>query len=566
MKFLIPVLCGVAPVWAAPGGGIGGMRCEYNVSPVNIDTGSPRFTWTCSEIVPVRYTVRLAASEKDLVNNRKGVMWQKTVAAGNLPVKYDGKKALEPHTTYYWQVIASDRGGKQVVSPVASFSTAKLSDADWSAFWISDSLDKEVEAAPMLRKTFSVGKGVSDARIYVSSAGYNEIRINGERVDDSHMNPGYTHFDKRLLYDVIDVTPFLKEGENVITAVLGNGFFNCQSTAVWNFENARWRERPALLCEIIAKDSGGKGICLVQTDSSWQSATGPYTYNNIYSGDRYDGRLEIEDWHNAGVERLPLPDVVRVASPAPLLKAQMQPPIRPTEIIRPTLVKSWGDTIFVFDMGKNISGVCELTARGERGTHFRLSHGEMLKNDLRLQQGNIDIYYRPEKPGEKFQTDEFILAGNGGCESFKPMFTYHGFRFVEVTADRPVNLTADNVKGYLMHTDVERVGNFECSNEVLNKLYNATILSYVDNLHSIPTDCPQREKNGWTADAHAAIDLALLNYDGITFYEKWMNDFIDNQKEDGNISGVIPTSDWGYGDSPGPVWDAALFIIPGSHI
>lgn len=540
---------------------IDNLRCEYNVSPINIDTQTPRFTWVCHDITAVEYTVRLASSEIGLKKG-KGIIWEKSVNPNEMPVKYDGKKSLKPHTTYYWEVTAVDANGDKATSPVATFTTAKFSGKDWTADWISDGLDKEIEAAPMLRKVFSMPEDFKDARLYVTSAGYNEIRVNGKRIDDSHMNPGYTHFDKRLLYDVIDVTPFLTEGNNVITAVLGNGFYNCQSKAVWDFENARWRDRPSLLCELLVTDKAGKSKCVVKTDNSWQTATGPYTYNNIYSGDRYDGTLEIADWYNPDKETVKAQNVVVTKAPAPLLKAQMQPPIRPTEIIRPSLVKSWGDTIFVFDMGKNISGVSELSVVGERGTHFKLSHGEMLKNDLRLQQGNIDIYYHPQKPGEKFQTDEFILAGNGEQESFKPMFTYHGFRFVEVASDRPVTLTADNLKGYLIHTDVERVGNFNCSNDVLNKIYGATMLSYVDNLHSIPTDCPQREKNGWTADAHVAIDLALLNYDGITFYEKWMNDFIDNQKEDGNISGVIPTSNWGYGDSPGPVWDAALFIIP----
>lgn len=382
----------------------------------------------------------------------------------------------------------------------------------------------------MFRKQFTVGNNMADARMYGAVAGYHVVYINGKRVGDSHMEPGYTHYDKRNLYSTYDVTSLLHPGTNTVTAVLGNGFYNCQSKAVWDFERARWRNRPALLCEIMVFDKEGAPSVAVATDSTWQTATGPYTYNNIYSGDRYDGRLTPEKWQNAQV----------VAAPSPLLKAQTMPHIRPVERIRPLLMKSWGDTVFVFDMGKTIAGVTAMNVAGERGTHFTISSGEMLTPDGRLLQDNINVYYRPEKPGEKFQTDEFTLAGTGTDENFSPEFTYHGFRYVEVKADRPVKLSADNITGLFMHTDLAPAGKFKCSEPLLNRIHAATMLSYLGNLHSIPTDCPQREKNGWTADAHVAIDLGLLNYDGITLYEKWMNDFADNQRESGNIAGIIP--------------------------
>lgn len=539
--------------------GIENLRCEYSRNPINVDVQQPRFTWIYDDFIPEKVLVRLAASPNEL---EAGPLWQTEVMASQLPLKYDGAYQLKPHTTYYWHVTATDGNGKKVVSNTASFTTAKYNESDWMARMITDGNDKECEAAPMFRKTFVVPSDIKTARIYVTSAGYNEIKINGKRIDDTHMNPGYTHFDKRLLYDVVDVTSLLKPGKNVITAVLGNGFYNCQSKAVWDFEIARWRNRPGLMCEILGWDSDGNTRCIVTTDSSWLTATGPYTYNNIYSGDRYDARLGDADWTDAGYDDSSWTRAKEIQLPAEILCAQTSEPIRPTEIINPVLLKSWGDTVFVFDMGKNIAGVTSLRLKGENGTHLCISHGELLDDTGRIQQGNINVYYRPEKPGEKFQTDEFTLKGSGREEEFTPMFTYHGFRYAEVVSDRPVKLSAKNVKGLKIHTDLRRVGSFECSNPLLNKIYDATMLSYVDNIHSIPTDCPQREKNGWTADAHAAIDLALINYDGIKFYEKWMNDFIDNQRPDGNIAGIIPSSGWGYGDWPGPVWDAALFIIP----
>lgn len=533
------------------GNSVSNLRCEYLTDPVGIDEQAPRFTWTVAR-QSAPYVVEVAETPEDLSAGK--LIWQsEELPASTLSAVYTGP-ALKSHHRYAWRVASGDN-----TSDAASFETAKMTPADWQASWISDTLDMEYEPAPMLRKEFKLDKVPAQARAYISTNGYYELWINGKRVGDSHMDPGYTHYDKRNLYATYNVSDLLNEGDNTIAAVLGNGFANCQSKAVWDFERARWRRRPAMIFELREPDASE---AIVVSDSTWRTATGPYTYNNIYSGDRYDARLEPAGWRTAGFDDSAWSTAAAVEAPSPLLKAQAMPAIRPVEVIEPKLLSNFGDTVYVFDMGKNIAGVSSLEVTGENGTHFRMSHGEMLKDDGRLQQGNIDVYYRPQKPGEKFQTDEFILAGTGQPEYFRPGFTYHGFRYVEVTADRPVKLTADNVKGYFMHTDVQPVGSFESSEPLLGKIYDATMLSYVDNLHSIPTDCPQREKNGWTADAHVAIDLALQNYDGITLYEKWMNDFADNQRDNGNIAGIIPSCGWGYGNWPGPVWDAALFVIP----
>lgn len=549
---------------AAPRAVITDLRCEHLVRPLGIDAANPRFTWRFDGVKgdfhQQSYQIEIDTDSLRLVKGKAGV-WVSPRTESRLPLAvYSGDVSLKSHTRYYWRVISWDRGRK-VTSAVSSFETAKMGRDDWQARWISDGQDKEVEAAPLFRKQFSLDKGVRSARVYVSATGYYELFINGLRVGDHHMDPGFTHFDKRVLYVTYDITELLREDDNAVAAALGNGFYNCQSRASWAFESARWRARPSMLCELrLTLDDGSEVV--VATGDDWLTSTGGYTYNNIYSGDKYDARLEEPGWNGASFDDSRWSPAQIVASPAPLLVAQNMPAIRPVEEIRPVALKSFGDTIHVFDMGRNISGVCRLAVRGESGTTFTLQHGELLKANGRLEPGNIDVYYHPDKSGEVFQTDVFTLRGTGRDEVFAPQFTYHGFRYVEVKSDRPVRLTADNLTGLFMRTAIPQVGSFSCSNPLLNKIWNATMLSYQDNLHSIPTDCPQREKNGWTADAHVAIDLALLNFDGITLYEKWMNDFIDNQRADGTISGIIPTDTWGYGDWPGPVWDAALFIIP----
>lgn len=523
------------------------LRTEYLTDPIGLDTPNPRFTWEYTgedeNFIASRHEISIGTDPKNLQTYTEGM-------------------PLQSHTRYYWQVAVWDqKGNKSRLSEIAWFETAKLSASDWTGCWITDTLDKEHEPAPLFRKTFTAGKEIKSARAYVSAAGYYELFINGNRVGENYLDPGYTHFDKRVLYVTHDVTSLLQQGENAVTAALGNGWYNIQSVAVWNFEKARWRDRPRMLCELritYADDS----VETIITDSSWKTATGAHTYDNLYSGDQYDARLEEVGWKTTSFDDGKWTAATETTQPAPLLVAQQMPGIRIVEEFKPTAVKKFSDQLYVYSFPKNISGLCRLKVKGDAGTRITLKHGELLKEDGRLEQGNINVYYHPVKPGEVFQMDVYTLKGGGEEEVYVPSFAYHGFQYVEVESSAPVVMTTDNLTALFMHTDVKATGDFKCSNPLLNKIWDATMLAYRSNLHSIPTDCPQREKNGWTADAHVAIDLGLLGFDGITLYEKWMNDFIDNQTEAGDVSGIIPSSSWGYGVWIGPVWDAAMFIIP----
>lgn len=515
------------------------LRCEYLDNPIGIDITSPRLTWEYdNDKIPSNCFVELSDSPEFIKVTRF-----KSKDAWNAVVNIDtiaGKK-------YYWRVVETMPDGRTEKSPVAVFETGKFSKSQWTAKWISDGNDIHKEEAPMFRHTFMMDRKPHEARLYVSSLGYYDMYINGKRVGNHHMDPGFTGYDKRSLFVTHDVTDLLRKGNNVIEVTLGNGFANCQSRDAWGQEKAPWRARPAFICEIKAD---GESVAI--SDETWEAGLGPVIYNNLYSGEHKDGRIEPCFSSKA----------VTVAAPNANLKSQLMPAIVPVQTLKPVLMKSWGDTVFVYDMGRNIAGVCRLDVKGKKGTQISLAHGELLKADGRLEQGNLNIYYHPLKEDESFQTDVYTIGETGVKEEFMPRFTYHGFRYVELKSSEPLKAGDISLEGIMMRTGLKRTGNFRCSNELLNRIYDATMLSYEDNIHSIPTDCPQREKNGWTADAHVAVDLGLLNYDGISFYEKWMNDFIDNQRPDGNVSGIVPSAGWGYGDSPGPVWDAALFIVP----
>lgn len=543
------------------------LRSEYLDNPLGLDTPSPRFTWNFAsvkkEFAQKYYQIRVSTSPELLAQGKADVWNSPKVESPVSRAVYSGDMPLVSHQKYYWNVTVWDESGKECTPSVASsFEMAKMNKADWKAQWITDKNDKEFEPAPLFRKTFNANKKVVSARAYIAGAGYFELFVNGQRVGENYLDPGYTHFDKRILYVTHDITPLLVSGENAVGVVLGNGWYNIQSKAVWDFEKARWRDRPRLLCEIRLTYSDGTTETIA-SDDSWKTATGPYTYNNIYSGDMYDARLEQEGWDKPAFDDVKWTNAVITKEPAPLLVAQTMPGIRITEEIKPVSMKAFSNKLYVFSFPKNMAGACRLSVKGKSGTTITVKHGELLMKDGRLEQGNINVYYHPEKKKEVFQMDVYTLKGTGKAEVFMPHFCYHGFQFVEIESTEPIELTEENLTGLFMHTDLKQVGQFSSSNDLLNKIWAATNQAYRSNIHSIPTDCPQREKNGWTADAHVATDLALLNFDGITLYEKWMNDFKDNQRDSiGDISGIIPSSGWGYGEWIGPVWDAAMFIIP----
>lgn len=556
-------------VWACNSNNIDieNMRCEYQAAPMGVDSPAPRFTWNYTtsnedetEFSQNSYQLCIATREQDLGNSSENSWQSDTIYSGIPYAIYQGAKKLKPRTRYYWQVTAWDKtGNHKITSPISSFETAQINQSDWTGVWITDNHDKDYPSAPMLRKSFTTQEKIQQARLYVSAAAYYKMTLNGQPVTSSHLNPGFTHYDKRNLYNTYDVTSLLHTGENVLSAVLGNGFYNeAAPVATWSYEQARWRNRPRMICEMHISYTNGEEQ-IITSDSSWKTATGPYAQNNIYSGDTYDARLAIAGWNKPGFDDSKWTNAIQVDAPSPLLISQNMPAIATEQFISPVNMRSFGDTVYVYDFGVNMSGVCTLSINGEKGTKVDLQHGELLKDNGRLEMRNLDIYYKP-LPGLAFQTDTYILDGEQG--TFTPDFTYHGFQYVEVRSDRPVKLTKESLTAQFIHTAVPPAGNFSCSNELLNKIWKAANQSYLSNLMSIPTDCPQREKNGWTADAHITMDLGLLNFDGITFYEKWLDDMVDNQNEEGRISGIIPSSGWGYDDWIGPVWDAAMFIVP----
>lgn len=543
------------------------LRCEYLTNPISIDVATPRFTWE-SDVNQQSFQL-LVATDKNLLKSERADCWisERINGETNL-ITYKGKP-LKSHSTYYWQIMVWDKKGKKSVSSIAQFESSKMSSTDWKAQWITDEHAKEYKPSPLFRKTFVSENHIKKARLYVSGLGYYEMFINGKKAGNSVLDPGYTDFRKRVLYASYDVTKMLQKGKNTLAAVLGNGWFNVQSIAVWNFDMAAWRKRPQLIAELhIEYTNGIKTI--IPTDRTWKTATGAYLFNSLYTGDTYDARLEQKGWNTTKFDDSSWKYSQITDSPAPLLLSQSMPSIKKTKEFKAVSMKKFSNKLYVFDMGMNLAGVAQIKLKGKAGTVITLKYSEKIDTTGRADQSNLTIHFKPNKnrvpvpevdPNDKFQTDTYILKGEG-TETFTPSFTYHGFQYVEVVSNKPVKLTKESVTAHFIHTDVEQVGSFSCSNDLLNKIWNATRQSYLSNLHSIPTDCPQREKNGWTADAWVSMDFGLQNFDAITVYEKWVNDIVDNEAGKGYISCIIPSAGWDLGNGCGPVWAGAIFFVP----
>lgn len=540
-------------LFCAPKPAVENMLCEWVDTPLAVDTQSPRFNWTYTRAAGVGFVeygrkVEISTDADSLKNAPV------TTLEATAPV-------LEPFTRYYWRATAWNKDESEVIcSPLAVFETGPMCEGDWSAKWISDGLDKDTDASPMLRKEFFVGDNVESARLYMSAAAYAEVRINGMKASQNCLEPGYTAYDKRNLFIAYDVTDRIRPGANAVTAVLGNGFYNIiRPIGTWNFHEAAWRGRPRMIAEMHIKYADGSSL-VVLTDESWKTTCdGPFLSNNLYSGDIYDARKEIPGWNEAGFDDSRFSSAIVVDAPGEIMQAQLMPGIAPVERIKPVEMKKFDDCTYVFNFGRNIAGVCEISLSGDEGTKVCLTHGELRKQDGSLEMRNIACYHIGQ-PDYEFQQDIYYMKG-GAKEVWSPSFVYHGFQFVEVKTDKPVDLNLDSIEALYIHSAVADKGHFECSDPLLNTIWEMARRTYLNNLHSIFTDCPHREKNGWTADNFLTTELGLLNNDVVPYFNKWAYDVVDNIRPDGRISGIIPDWGWGYQDWIGPVWDSSIFTI-----
>ncbi|TWR31120.1 Bacterial alpha-L-rhamnosidase [Mucilaginibacter pallidiroseus] len=545
------------------------LKCEHLNSPMGVDEMHPRLSWQMNDrhqgAAQTAYAI-IVSKDSMQFSSGPAVVWNSgRVRSSASLVNYSGK-ALEPFTRYYWKVRTWDNKGALLTdSKTAWFETGMMDMGNWTGAWISDGGSIAKLQAPYFRKKFNAGKKIRSARAYIAVAGLYELFINGHKIGNHRLDPMYTRFDRRNLYVTYDVTNQLQNGDNAIGVVLGNGWYNHQSLAVWNFDRAPWRQRPTFCLDLKITYEDGTSQT-IYTDESWKTHSGPIVFNSIYTGEHYDSRQEIPGWNTANFDDSKWNGTSFRAAPSKKIVSQVMVPIRNVEEIAPKSVVKFSDSNYVVDLGRNIAGVTKVRLNGDSGTVVRLTHGERLFTKDPAKKGhvdmsNIDVYYRPKDNTDPYQTDVVIL--NGKCPvEFMPSFNYKGFQYVEVRSNKPIKFEKEDIKGYFMHSDVDQVGRLSSSNPLVDNLWRATNASYLSNLMGYPTDCPQREKNGWTGDGHFAVETGLFNFDGISVYEKWLADHRDEQQPNGVLPDIIPTGGWGYGDANGTDWTSTVAIIP----
>jgi alpha-L-rhamnosidase len=546
------------------GPAISNQQCEHLVNPIGLDNPQPRLTWQMDDprngAGQTAYKITVGSDSLQVVKGI-GAQWQtgKINSSKNL-VTYTGRP-LHAFTKYYWSVEAWDKDGKPVGPAVGSFEMGMMKSGNWQGSWISDGENTKTKAAPYFRREFQSTKQIISARAYISAVGLYELYINGQRMGNHRLDPMYTRFDRRTLYVTYDVTKNLQMGKNAIGVLLGNGWYNFQSIGVWDFERAPWRNRPAFCLDIHITYSD-RTTEVITSGKSWKTSFSPVIYNSIYTGEHYDARLEQPGWDTPDFNARKWRNVINRQAPAPNIAAQAIQPIRNVEKIEPVSLKKMNDSTYIFNFGRNISGVTQIRLNGDSNTVVRVIHAEKVYPNGYPDQSNVDYFLdTATRSYDPYATDVYKLNGKGP-ETFMPHFNYKGFQYVEVASNKPIALTKNDLTAWFMHSDVKQVGNIHTSSELFNKIYSATNASYLSNLFGYPTDCPQREKNGWTGDAHIASETGLYNFDGITVYEKWLADHRDEQQPNGVLPSIIPTGGWGYEWGNGPDWTSTIAIIP----
>lgn len=540
------------------------LRCEYQREPLSIECLAPRLSWvTQCEAQSWRQSAYqiLVASDPKRLKPAEADLWDsgRVQSDQSLLVSYSGKR-LSSRQTCFWKVRVWDATGKASAwSAPAKWEMGLLSATDWSSSqWIGiDFPTAGPNPAPHLRKTFSVGGAVKRARLYASGVGYAEFHLNGKRVaPNTEREPGYTNFDKRLLYVAYDVTRALKQGPNAIGAVLGTGWYDVHDQATWQFHHAPWRGRPRMRAVLVVQYADGQTEQVV-SDGSWRAATGPILVDGIYSGEIYDARKELGAWTTPNYDDSTWKPVAVLPAPKGKLAARQCAPIQIIETIKAKKIYEPKPGVFVLDFGQNLAGHVRFRVKANAGHEITLNYSERMKPNGEIERGQIECFM-DKQPVQRFQTDTYRCKGSG-TETWEQRFSYSGFQYVEVVG-YPGKPKLEDFEARLACTHFEDRGEFACSNELLNKIQHATRYAYLSNAQSIPTDCPQREKNGWTGDAHLAAEAGLMNFCSGAFYTKWLDDVADDQQPEGNLSVIIPTGGWGRGDCH-PSWDSAFAII-----
>tara|TARA_R110002051_G_scaffold95649_1_gene165594 strand:- start:25781 stop:28531 length:2751 start_codon:yes stop_codon:yes gene_type:complete len=569
------------------------LKLEYRQNPEGVDVQKPRFFWKLKSDEKGQfqksYQLLVATSKENLDKNFGNFFNSKKVKSSeSIQIVYQGKPLIAA-SQYYWKVRVWDKNNiPSSWSETATFSTGLLKKQDWkNAQWISwknqdewynewwskkdiesQALqfqlpsyfgasmtmferyhfhhNKPYDAAPLLRKGFKVDKKVKSAKAYISGLGYYELFINGKKIGNQVLDPGWTDYRKTILYATHDVTDAIKTGNNLAGVMLGRGFYGQLAYDHWGFyKKSGYVGQPKLICLIKVTYEDGTEQNVI-SDLSWKITGGPVVYDGPHMGEIYDARKEIKDWNEPNFDDSLWETVKPSPHPGGEIVSQMCQPIRVTKTFQPIDIQSKGNYGQWIDTGTNSSGWIRLRLKNpKKGQQILIFYGE---------------HKDPTSSGQPGRWQQMAYIAKGEKEEFAECrFSYKGYRYVQVKGYK-TTITKDDVEVKFVHSDVPLVGNFESSNKVVNTVHDICRKSLIFNLHSIPTDCPNREKNGWLGDAVTGMEYGMANYDLAALMTKFTRDIFDTQDEKGGIAAIAPANDYRNGKST--LWSSAAVHVP----
>ena len=563
------------------------LRCEYRENPMGIESAQPRLSWWLrSDVRGQRQTAYqvLVASSPEALARGEGDLWDsgRVVSDQSVLVPYQGK-SLAPMQQVWWKVRAWPQkrgdGPPSTWSQPATWTMGLPQPQDWRAKWISFDTrrsefrlqadktspirvnaelqtgkdGKPIPPSPLLRKMFQVDHAVRRAVVCICGLGQYELAVNGNRIGDHVVDPGWTNYRKRCLYAMYDVTASLRRGENVLAVMLGNGMYNVTGGRYTKFQGSFGP--PKLILQLRVDFADGTSVTIV-SDETWKGTAGPIRFSCTYGGEDFDARTEQGGWDLPGFEDKGWAAASVTDGPGGGLEAQAQPPAKVMQEFKTIRVTEPQPGILVYDLGQNFSGWPTLKAKGPAGSRVRLIPGELLdKNGLVTQRSSGGPAYFA-----------YTLKGTGD-ETWHPRFSYYGFRYVQAeclpAAGQSQLPEVLSVGGQFICSSAATVGTFECSNPLVNRIHSLIDAAVMSNLHSVLTDCPHREKLGWLEVSHLLGCATMFNYDVPNFYAKICQDMADAQTADGLVPDIAPeyvVFNDGFRDSP--EWGSAAVIDP----
>ncbi|HZL80048.1 MAG TPA: glycoside hydrolase family 78 protein [Candidatus Limnocylindrales bacterium] len=536
------------------------LSCEYAANPTGVDIASPHLFWKLESNergqLQTAYQI-LVASNADALARNNGDLWDsgRVRSAATLQIAYAGK-TLKSSQQVFWKVRVWDKSRKvSAWSEPATWTMGILSDADWQAKWIASPTNCETL---LLRRQFTVKPGLRRALIHVCGLGQYELTLNSSKVGDDLLSPGWSKYDKTCLYDTHDITAQLQPGQNAVGLFLGNGMYNVKETGRYTkFVNSFG---PLKAIAQVRLDYADGSTEIIGTDGQWRVAPGPITFSSIFGGEDFDARLNPVGWDKPGFDDAAWSPAQVVNGPGGKLAGLScaAPPLRAFEILKPVKTNSIRTNTTIYDLGQNAAIMLRLKVSGNRGDIVRITPSELLKGD-----GSLD--QRSTMDGRPIYW-QYTLAGNG-VESWFPKFFYQGCRYLQVecipSAPDSKPPVPEAIEGDVIRTASASVGEFECSNDLFNRIHTLIRWAQRANLVSVITDCPHRERLGWLEQYHLNGPSLRYEFDLAQLFTKGMNDMADSQLTNGLVPSIAPEYPvFGGGFRDSPEWGSAFVLVP----